>query len=94
MDVQLIGENGKFTQERLSSLEASRYIACLERRVADLRGELERREIDVDDFRRADQNCICPQCQKTYDEHPYGGPILHDRSMILRRLCDGSLVKL
>lgn len=84
----------KFTGEKLSVVEASQYIACLEQRVADLEGELARHQIEVDDFYRADQHCVCKICSKTYGEHPYGGQILSDRSMILHRLCNGELVKL
>lgn len=93
--VELLNDQRKRTGEILTDWEAALYIACLERRVQDLVGELDRRGLgqEVDGFRRADKNCLC-SCGKTYGEHPYGGPILYDRSMILHRLCDGSLVKL
>lgn len=94
MSVRLLDSNMRPTGESMDEWEASKYIACLERRIADLEGELQRRGLDVDDFRRADQNAVCQDCGKTFGEHPYGGPITYDRSMILRRLCNGELVKL
>lgn len=82
------------TGEVLDDWEAAKYIACLHQRIADLEGEFSRRAISADDYRRADQNCVCPDCNKLYIDHPYGGPIVYDRSMILHRLCSGDLVKL
>ncbi len=94
MSVPILNEQGKFTGEELSELDASKYIAALRCRVADLEGELKRRKIDVDDFRRADQNCICSECGKAYRDHPYGGAIGYERSLFCHRLCNGDLVKL
>lgn len=94
MTVPMLNQQGKFTGEELSELEAAKYISTLERRVADLEGELKRRGIDVDDFRRADQNCICSDCKKPYRDHPYGGAIGYERNQFCRRLCNGDLVKL
>ena len=94
MSIPILNEQGKFTGEELSELEAAKYIATLLCRVADLEGEINRRRIEVDDFRRADQNCICSECGKTYRDHPYGGAIGYDRSLFCHRLCNGDLVKL
>ena len=94
MGVPILNKQGKFTGKELSELEAAKYISTLERRVADLEGELKRRKIDVDDFIRADQNCICSECGKAYRDHPYGGAIGYERDLFCHRLCNGDLVKL
>ena len=94
MGVPILNEQGKFTGKDLSELDAAKYISTLERRVSDLEGELKRRNIDVDDFRRADQNCICSECGKVYRDHPYGGAIGYENSLFCHRLCNGDLVKL
>lgn len=94
MSVELLNERRWRTGEVISDSEAAEFIACQQRRIADLEEQLQRNNLSVDGWRRADQNCICEPCGKTYLDHPYGGPILHDRTMILHRLCDGSLVKL
>lgn len=46
------------------------------------------------EFRRAGGDCVCNRCGKTYREHPHDGAILYDGHPFLRKLCDGSLVKL
>jgi hypothetical protein len=93
VSVELIDDKWQPTGVKIDPWEASKYIAALNRRVKDLEGEFIRRGIDVDDMRRADQNCVCT-CGRRYGDHPYGGPIGVDRDLFLHRLCDGSLVKL
>jgi hypothetical protein len=75
-------------------IEPRNYTEVLQQRIRDLEGEVQRRGLNFDDFRRADTNCLCATCGKRYGQHPYGGPLTYDHTLILHRLCNGDLVKL
>ncbi len=47
-----------------------------------------------DEFYRASGEMVCVSCDRPYRKHARGGPIGMDDQRFLRRLCDGSLVKL
>lgn len=49
---------------------------------------------DSVEYRRASGEVICEPCSKPYRVHAQGGPIGMDGRRFLRRLCDGSLVRL
>lgn len=95
MSVSLLDRNCRSTGETLDDWEAAKLIACLLQRVNDLEGEMLRRGFDEQtSYYRADQHCVCVSCGKYYRDHPYGGPLTYERSLILHRLCNGELVKL
>lgn len=49
---------------------------------------------DSAEYRHASGESICDRCNKLYRKHIKGGPVGMDNQRFLRRLCDGSLVKL
>lgn len=50
--------------------------------------------LDDDVLRRASADVKCPLCNRTYGEHPFSYHRDFQEQPFLRRICDGTLVKL